>query len=178
MSFGAGVTTASFVIFTVLLIGTHLSRPKTASETEAENWNYCGRSSKVAIERGCVMEPSFYGWMPPQCVFAELTASVPIFEDRQYYSDINMTKKLSVDQLYRGEYNTIYTARYHDEHCLFQWRKLQYAIANRVEFIDNKTLSFGHSKHCADQLAESQESQYSRVAEIILGFYRCRKTIW
>jgi hypothetical protein len=43
--------------------------------------------------------------------------------------------------------------RYHSEHCLFQWRKLQYGMHNRVEFLDNKTVSLGNSGHRADQLS-------------------------
>ena len=31
--------------------------------------------------------------------------------------------------------------RYHGAHCLFQWRKLQYAVTNRMDFLDNKTVS-------------------------------------
>lgn len=38
-----------------------ISTQKTAAEIEAEEWNYCGRSSALAKERGCVMEPMFYG---------------------------------------------------------------------------------------------------------------------
>jgi hypothetical protein len=59
--------------------------PKTAAQIEAESWKYCGRSSATAMERGCVMEPMFYGWMPPQCVYQELSESLPVFEDRKYY---------------------------------------------------------------------------------------------
>jgi hypothetical protein len=68
---------------------------------------------------------------------------------------------------------------YHDEHCLFQWRKLEYAVDNRMDFIDNKTISMKHSKHCADQLSVTCEiANGPRANYIELGFYRCRKTIW
>ena len=71
---------------------------------------------------------------------------------------------------------------YHDEHCLFLWRKLHYATTNRMEWIDNKTVSVGHSKHCADQLSVSCEDAHKGeegyMNYVQLGFYRCRKTIW
>jgi hypothetical protein len=67
---------------------------------------------------------------------------------------------------------------YHDEHCLFQWRKLQYAMTNRMDFIDNKTMSMHHTTHCADQLTQSCEPKTGGRATIEIGFYKCRKTIW
>lgn len=50
-----------------------------------EGWNHCGRSSEEAMQRGCVMEPLFYDWMPRQCVYQELSGRYPVFEDRKWY---------------------------------------------------------------------------------------------
>ncbi|PMD45849.1 hypothetical protein L207DRAFT_400627, partial [Hyaloscypha variabilis F] len=142
-----------------------------------EDWNHCGRPSKVAIEKGCIMEPLFYGWMPSQCVFKELSDRFPVFEDRTWYTDPDLSIPIPPEELWRGEHDPIYTKRYHGEHCLFQWRKLQYAMHNRKEFIDNKTVSLHHSGHCADELSTWFEGPND--ANIVeLGFYRCRKTIW
>jgi hypothetical protein len=70
-----------------------------------------------------------------------------------------------------------YDCRYHAEHCLFQWRKLQFAMHNRMEFVDNKTVSLHHSGHCADELSVwSEGANDANVVE--LGFYRCRRTLW
>lgn len=55
-----------------------------------EEWNHCGRSSTEAMRRGCVMEPLFYGWMPRQCVYQELTDRYPVFEDRKWYLEQDM----------------------------------------------------------------------------------------
>lgn len=55
-----------------------------------EEWNHCGRSSSEAARRGCVMEPLFYGWMPRQCVYQELTDLYPVFEDRKWYFEQDM----------------------------------------------------------------------------------------
>jgi hypothetical protein len=68
--------------------------------------------------------------------------------------------------------------RYHSEHCLFQWRKLQHGMHNRVEFLDNKTVSLGHSGHCADQLSGGHCEGASDWSIVELGFYRCRRTVW
>lgn len=57
-------------------------RPRDALD---EEWNHCGRSSADAISLGCVMEPLFYGWMPRQCVYQDLTDRYPVFEDRKWY---------------------------------------------------------------------------------------------
>lgn len=85
LSFVTGFATSVVLGAIAISIYRTVSIPKSAAEIEAEDWNYCGRSSATAIERGCVMEPMFYGWMPPQCVYQELTASLPVFEDRKYY---------------------------------------------------------------------------------------------
>ncbi|KUJ11015.1 uncharacterized protein LY89DRAFT_594845 [Mollisia scopiformis] len=179
LSFTAGFAASIVLGVIALSIYRLTSVPKARAEIEAESWNYCGRSSVTAMSRGCVMEPMFYGWMPPQCVYQELTESLPVFEDRKYFSDANLTQPIQVPQLWAGEHNVIYTDRYHDEHCLFQWRKLEYAYNHQMDFIDNKTISMHHSKHCADQLSISSEiANGPRANYIELGFYRCRKTIW
>lgn len=69
-------------------------------------------------------------------------------------------------------------ARYHDEHCLFQWRKLQYALEKKMKYIDTKTANYKHSKHCADALQEGREPQTGLGQEVVLGFYRCHRTTW
>jgi hypothetical protein len=79
--------------------------------------------------------------------------------------------------LWNGSHIKIYTHVYHDQHCLFQWRKLMYAMDHNQPYIDNKTISFHHSGHCADQLQGGREGE-DAVNEVELGFYRCRNTLW
>jgi len=113
LSFGIGCATTLAIVAVLLAIHSATipdkTKAKTAEEIEAEDWNYCGRSSDAARARGCVMEPMFYGWMPAKCVFRELTDSLPVFKDRTYYSDENMTRKLLPEQLWAGEYKIVYT---------------------------------------------------------------------
>jgi hypothetical protein len=104
---------AAFVVFVFSLstISVLTPAPHTAAEREAEEWNYCGRSSRVAMERGCVMEPFFYGWMPPQCSWKELSDQWPVFEDRKWYSDANMTVPISQEDLWSGKHIYIYASK-------------------------------------------------------------------
>ena len=85
LSFTTGFATSVILGAIAFAVYRAASIPKTAAEIEAEDWNYCGRSSATAMERGCVMEPWFYGWMPPRCVYPELSSSLPVFEDRDYF---------------------------------------------------------------------------------------------
>jgi len=111
--FLAGLT-AAFIVF--ILSASTISilkpSPKTAAEIEAEDWNHCGRSSKVAMERGCVMEPLFYGWMPPQCSWKEFSDRWPVFQDRAWYSDFNLTIPVPEEDLWVGKHPHIYTNKY------------------------------------------------------------------
>lgn len=112
-SFIAGFTAASIAILLISLnINSLSSTADKATAIEAEEWNYCGRSSKVAIERGCVMEPLFYGWMPPQCSWKQFSDHWPVFEDRTWYSDFNLTLPIQEDDLWTGKHAHIYTQKY------------------------------------------------------------------
>jgi len=111
-AFAAGLSAAA--VFAILVFGvTHLLQPRsrTFQEIEDDEWNHCGRSSKIAMAKGCVMEPLFYGWMPSKCVFPELTDQFPVFEDRHWYSDANMTQLIAPKDLYVGKHKLIWTQR-------------------------------------------------------------------
>ncbi|KAI4870512.1 hypothetical protein F4820DRAFT_455310 [Hypoxylon rubiginosum] len=176
--FATGVITTLFIFLLVLLVRPSLTtQTKTSQEIEDEDWNHCGRSSAVAMARDCLMEPNFYGFFPSRCVFPELTEQYPVFDDRTWYSDVNLTQEIPTKDLWEGKHVKIYTKRMHGEHCLFQWRKLRYGMENEKEFLDTKTFSGHHAKHCADQLSERCEGAEDKT-EVELGFYHCKKTIW
>ncbi|KAI1386897.1 uncharacterized protein F4822DRAFT_328902 [Hypoxylon trugodes] len=176
--FITGIIAALIIFFVIQLARSSPgTQTKTTQEIEDEEWNHCGRSSAAAMSRGCLMEPNFYGWFPSRCVFPELTEKYPVFEDRTWYSDINLTQEISTQDLWEGKHVRIYTKRMHGEHCLFQWRKLRYGMENQKEFLDTKTFSGHHAKHCADQLSEHCEGVEDKT-EVEIGFYRCKKTIW
>lgn len=112
LSFAAGLTTAAILIILTLGAAQMLKpRSRTFQEIEDDEWNHCGRSSQHAMDRGCVMEPLFYGWMPSKCVFPELTDQFPVFEDRTWYQDENLTQVIAPEDLYRGKHNIIWTEK-------------------------------------------------------------------
>jgi hypothetical protein len=86
--------------------------------------------------------------------------------------------EVDAEALWRGENIKVYTHLYHAEHCLFQWRKIMFAMDNHERYIDNKTISIHHSKHCADQIVEGHIEGADAINEVELGFYRCRNTLW
>lgn len=110
--FAAGIATAmiAFLVFQ-LVHSSSMPKAKTTQEIEDEEWNHCGRSSIDAMSRGCLMEPNFYGWFPSRCMFPELTDKYPVFEDRTWYSDVNLTEGISVKDLWEGKHVKIYTKR-------------------------------------------------------------------
>jgi hypothetical protein len=112
LSFGSGCLTTIILVAIAIFIRPIFLAPKTAEQLEAQDWNYCGRSVEAARARGCVMEPMFYGFMPSRCVFPELSNRFPVFEDRPYYSDKNMTQLVTPEELWDGRYSVVYTAKY------------------------------------------------------------------
>ena len=90
-----------------------------------------------------------------------------------------MKNEVTPEALWHGENIRVYTHIYHGEHCLFQWRKVMFAIDNQEPYIDNKTISVHHTTHCADQMTSPGgiEDEHA-VNEVELGFYRCRNTLW
>jgi hypothetical protein len=112
-AFTFGVATTVLIAILILLSTRVASKPRYIPDTVPDDdWNHCGRSSKVAIEKGCKMEPLFYGWMPAQCVFSDLTDQFPVFEDRTWYQDRNMTITVPPEDLWAGKHAVIYTKRY------------------------------------------------------------------
>lgn len=114
IAFTAGIATALLLTLLYLPLRNSLSSPRQyiPDTVPDEDWNHCGRSSKIAIEKGCIMEPLFYGWMPSQCVFKELSDRFPVFEDRTWYTDPNLSISIPPEELWRGKHDPIYTKRF------------------------------------------------------------------
>lgn len=53
-----------------------------------------------------------------------------------------------------------------------------FAMEKQERYIDNKTISIHHTKHCADQIVEGHIEGNDAINEVELGFYRCRNTLW
>jgi hypothetical protein len=117
-SFAAGVVTAGLLFLIFILAGRVLPpMPKSHDITESlrlmeqAEWNDCGGTSEIAMSRGCLMEPLIYCWVPPQCLFEELTIQYPVFEDRAWYTNENHTEVVPVEDLWKGKHIHIYTER-------------------------------------------------------------------
>jgi hypothetical protein len=123
------------------------------------------------------MEPLFYGWIPPQCYYPSLTAEYPVFSNRAWFKDRNLTEPISEEELMAGKYSSIWTRRFHTEHCLFMWRKLTLVVRERYEWVDNKTVSFWHAKHCVGDIVRGDEG-WEAVNNAQLGSYKCVRMGW
>ncbi|KAB8349535.1 hypothetical protein FH972_023561 [Carpinus fangiana] len=137
----------------------------------------CGKSPSEAREKGCRIEPMIYGWVPSACFYPSLSADFDALSDRQWYADYNMTQLLTREQMWEAEIVHVYTHYYHAEHCLFLWRKLAWAVENRLPYVDNKTLDLHHTNHCSDMVSHGREMP-DGVNDVVLGFYGCKKLQW
>lgn len=159
-------------------IGNHLPRNIWKKTTHPKATD-CGHSSASALAAGCVMEPLTYAWMSPECLYPAVTALHTPFADYQWFRHENMTDVLSEEQIMRGEVLQIWTndTGYHLQHCLFLYRKLSYALENRVEWVDTKTMAHSHAYHCIGQLETGGEA-WNAVTSVDLASYHCERAPW
>ena len=117
----------------------------------------CGKSAEEARSNGCIYEPMQRSWIPPECYFSEPSDEYEDpFSNRQWFLDENFTQPATEDtlvRLRRGDNITAYTHYFHDEHCLYSWRKLALAVEYGKTVIESKTADLAHSAHCSKSLA-------------------------
>ena len=78
------------------------------------------------------------------------------------------------------------TKYFHDEHCLYSWRKLSLVVHRRLPFIDTKSWNQAHTTHCskviAKKLAGAEQSDWdpktTGVTESPLMFQGCIPMHW
>ncbi|KAB8305082.1 hypothetical protein EYC80_004383 [Monilinia laxa] len=91
-------------------------------------------------------------WVPEACYFTD-EGDYDVFTDLPWYSDPFLRQPLNETEMMNvraGNYGHVYTTwAYHDEHCLYTWRKLAMAMEKRLPLIDTKTADEEHSQHCA-----------------------------
>lgn len=91
-------------------------------------------------------------WVPEACYFTD-EGDYDVFEDLPWYSDPFLRQPLNTTEMMNvraGNYGHVYTTwAYHDEHCLYTWRKLAMAMEKRLPMVDTKTADEEHSQHCA-----------------------------
>ena len=112
--FGALIT-----IFLVLLpIGIHVQDWSTAAPLlsavstpqEISLTSPCGTSTEQAVSLGCVFDVPTFAWIPPRCYDEELVSSFLAFHDWEWYLDKPPTKRVSLDDVCRGEYDHVYVS--------------------------------------------------------------------
>jgi hypothetical protein len=96
-------------------------------------------------------------WIPDECYTPEPRDEYSPYDDRAWFWDYNMTKPMlgaDLERKRRGDDITGYTKFFHDEHCLYAWRKLHLAVEHRRPLVDSKTMSLHHSTHCSKRIAK------------------------
>jgi hypothetical protein len=124
-----------------------------------------------------------HSWIPAPCYFPEPGDEYDPFNDREWFLDKNLTQPLDEGQkamLVRGDDLWVYTKYYHNEHCLYNWRKLAIAVSQRRQYVDSWTVSLAHSTHCAraiaDQLLKSELHVFNNTGNFTsapLLFHTC-----
>jgi hypothetical protein len=117
----------------------------------------CGSTPAEAKAKGCHYEPMQRSWIPDECYFSDPSEEYHPFDDREWYADESLTTKLSDSellQLRNGDDILVFTKFFHEEHCLFAWRKLAIAVERRLPYIDTQSADLHHSTHCSKQVAK------------------------
>ena len=171
------LTLASTVLLALVGLISFLAWPRDLGYLETGSVAHCGNSSAEAMSMGCRMEPMLYGWVPPDCFVEELSAQYTPFEDREWYAEEARENKINPASLWGGELPIVWTVPYHEQHCLFLWRKLALAVKQRRPMLDDLSLSLHHADHCADYIYRGRESPHG-ANYVVLGFYTCEVLPW
>jgi hypothetical protein len=139
----------------------------------------CGTSVREAEAKGCHLDMMLYGWVPPQCHFDSLAdSSFNTFFNREWFADQHFQQPLQAADLARGDISTLYTklfpTLFHNEHCIYVWKKFTYAMEHGEGMVDNLTMKYNHTNHCIDSLANAKPLE-SGFNSIYLRFFECRR---
>ena len=174
------LTTTTSLLILYLRQHTSTQRPPFRPATQTSpSVSTCGNSSAEAIARGCRMEAMFYGWIPPECYYEEVSSHYDPFTSLKWYSAPHAEDENLVDpaDLWAGTNRRVWATTYHKQHCLFLWRKLALAVDQRRSLIDSKTANFEHSVHCV-QILDWIPEQPNQIVEVNLRFYDCVNLPW
>ncbi|CCT63687.1 uncharacterized protein FFB20_02861 [Fusarium fujikuroi] len=147
---------------------TEPQRAATASENQAiihtaplGHCN-CGDSVAEAVEMGCKYDALAAAWLPDHCRDDALTAEFERMGHEKggkwpYYSDQNLTKGISVEELgpKADEPGFLFysTGEWHMAHCLFYWKKQYRARFNNVT-VEPRYDNERHIQHCITVLLQ------------------------
>lgn len=129
----------------------------------------CGSTPVEAKTRSCMFEQQLGAWVPQACAWKEivdefLDVAGDIYAEWSWYWDADLKREVnatSIPELQNGNFSVIYTTypRAHDLHCLYCWRKVEYALEHGVEWMDARCHQFWHTKHCVSLIAETLTDQ-------------------
>ena len=117
-------------------------------------WTSCGTTAAEARMNNCHYEFMQRSWIPDSCYFEEPSSEYDPFSDREWFADENMTIRSNLARLRSGDEEMAYTKYFHNEHCLYAWKKLAIAVEQRRSFIDSKSYDLHHTTHCALGIAQ------------------------
>ncbi|KAK2008851.1 hypothetical protein LZ32DRAFT_684397 [Colletotrichum eremochloae] len=129
----------------------------------------CGSSPTEARQLNCIFEQQLGAWVPSACAWPEvrdefLDVVGDMHAEWQWFWDKELTREVAVDEVPRlqsGNFSIIYTTypQAHALHCLYCWRKVEYAIEHGIGLVDSRCHQFWHTKHCVTLLAETLTDQ-------------------
>ena len=117
----------------------------------------CGHTAAAARLANCHYKPMLASWIPSECYDPSIRDEYAPYDDRAWFWDYNMTIPMvdaDLERKRRGDDITGYTKFFHDEHCLYAWRKLHLAVQQRKRLVDSKTMDLQHSTHCSKRIAK------------------------
>jgi hypothetical protein len=119
-------------------------------------WTDCGTNRHEAFSNGCIFDPAQYAWVPKECYFPSIAQDWidPFNNSRQWFADEKLTVLADMEKVRAGENATVYSMGYaHHDHCLYAWRTLAFAVAERKPLVPSKSYNLVHSHHCANSIA-------------------------
>ncbi|KAM3065805.1 hypothetical protein ACMFMG_009971 [Clarireedia jacksonii] len=152
LAFGV-MTILFFTLFLLSVFAAARRTPQAVSKLEPPDHTFCGHTPEDAIKNGCHFESMLSSWVPDACYFDGAEQGYDVFSDLPWFADPFLKQPLTDLEMMHvraGNYSHVYTTwSYHDEHCLYTWRKLAMAMERRLPYIDTKTANEEHSLHCA-----------------------------
>lgn len=171
-------------ILAVIMIASALLAVLAYNQVRREpQWIPCGSTAAEARAANCHYEQMQRSWIPDACYFEEPSSEYDPFGDRPWFSDRNRTIPANLDRLRSGDEELAFVRYFHDEHCLYSWRKLHLAVQQGRRLIDTKTYDLHHTTHCAKSIAklivdskvDGYKSPPNEYTESPLMFQECVK---
>ena len=142
----------------------------------AENVVGCGTSIEEAKQLQCRFDFYSVAYYPPAC-FAEaeheLYSKMAGYEYEWGLPDQSPIPALEVVE---GKHmNTFATPKFHEVHCIYEWRRLIRALAEKRP-LDKKLAEYTHSRHCSHIILKKDKSGYPPRTEVNIMFGTCGLT--